>query len=233
MCTTPVKYSHSIPLLNPPRLPLGEKLQLFTVRIKNQGIEGPIKFVKRKYAEFYQLHIDLISAFPDEAGVSDESSRVIPELPAQAVVITDDVAEARVAELDLYCQRLYTLPDKISKSDIAQKFLVDAIKQRRVERTNNIALAQQRMQSRRPPGTRLPDGTIYGALPGVAESAAEGAPPADGAPAADGAAPADGAKPYVFFFFFFFYIFFLYECVAVGCFVVLLYSPHTPLPPLF
>jgi hypothetical protein len=72
----------------------------------------PAKIIK-KYEEFVELHRQLLGHFPEAAGppaTKDNqlqldqrtNNRILPELPAQALLITDAFAQSRAGDLQNY-----------------------------------------------------------------------------------------------------------------------------------
>ncbi|KJE92083.1 hypothetical protein CAOG_03110 [Capsaspora owczarzaki ATCC 30864] len=88
--------------------------------------------IKRTYADFYDLHVRMIQSFPDEAGSRAPYKRTLPDLPQQRVFVNESIAGIRQRELDTYCKKLWAMSDKITKSDLVQKFLDDARRSNKV-----------------------------------------------------------------------------------------------------
>ncbi|KZT13143.1 uncharacterized protein LAESUDRAFT_639208 [Laetiporus sulphureus 93-53] len=63
----------------------------------------------RSYNDFYDFQIDLLHAFPIEAGDSDPNSRILPYMPGPVSQVDTEVTNTRRAELDDYLHRLCDL----------------------------------------------------------------------------------------------------------------------------
>ena len=96
-------------------------------------ISGDIVTIFETYSDFFDLHLQLLSFFPEEAGINinqllskkDAPSikRIIPELPSNIVYVTDSVARGRLPILENYISTILNLPAKISKSPVIMTFL--------------------------------------------------------------------------------------------------------------
>jgi len=77
--------------------------------------------LSRIYEDFYELQINLIRAFPDEAG-STGQQRILPYMPGPVQFINDGITEGRRQNLNEYLQHLLRLGDNIKKSSLVLKF---------------------------------------------------------------------------------------------------------------
>ncbi|KAJ3273942.1 Rho guanine nucleotide exchange factor 4 [Terramyces sp. JEL0728] len=68
--------------------------------------QGDPTIVYHTFDDFFDLHLQLIGHFPDAAGIktSDNavSQRILPELPAQMMFVSEAVAQARILQLQVY-----------------------------------------------------------------------------------------------------------------------------------
>ncbi|KAJ8606307.1 hypothetical protein MRB53_041058 [Persea americana] len=54
--------------------------------------------LSRIYEDFYELQINLINAFPDEAGKDSAKPRILPYMPGPVKYVTDNISEGRTIE---------------------------------------------------------------------------------------------------------------------------------------
>ncbi|KAJ3260020.1 Rho guanine nucleotide exchange factor 4 [Boothiomyces macroporosus] len=84
--------------------------------------QGDPTIVYHTFDDFFDLHLQLIGHFPDAAGIKTadnvSTQRILPELPAQMMFVSEAVAQARILQL----QTLISLPPKISRSPTVLKF---------------------------------------------------------------------------------------------------------------
>ncbi|KPI42905.1 Protein scd2/ral3 [Cyphellophora attinorum] len=71
--------------------------------------------LSRYYADFYDLQIALIEAFPVEAGNRKEP-RTLPFMPGPVAHVTDAISNGRRQNLDDYIKQIIAMPPHISKS---------------------------------------------------------------------------------------------------------------------
>jgi bud emergence protein 1 len=71
--------------------------------------------LSRYYADFYDLQIALIEAFPVEAGNRKEP-RTLPFMPGPVAHVTDAISNGRRQSLDQYIKQIIAMPPHISKS---------------------------------------------------------------------------------------------------------------------
>lgn len=71
--------------------------------------------LSRYYADFYDLQIALIEAFPVEAGNRKEP-RTLPFMPGPVAHVTDAISNGRRQNLDEYIKQIIAMPPHISKS---------------------------------------------------------------------------------------------------------------------
>ncbi|KAF2864374.1 hypothetical protein K470DRAFT_261273 [Piedraia hortae CBS 480.64] len=77
--------------------------------------------LSRVYKDFYELQINLINAFPEEAGKGDKQ-RTLPFMPGPVKYVTGAICDGRRASLDSYLRNLLYLSPKITCSSIVRNF---------------------------------------------------------------------------------------------------------------
>lgn len=78
--------------------------------------------LSRIYEDFYELQINLINAFPDEAGQVFGKQRTLPYMPGPVKFVTDNISEGRRANLDEYLRDLLRMPIHITSSSLVRNF---------------------------------------------------------------------------------------------------------------
>ena len=78
--------------------------------------------LSRIYEDFYELQINLINAFPDEAGQIPGKPRILPYMPGPVKFVTDNISEGRRANLDEYLRDLLKLNQQITSSSLVRNF---------------------------------------------------------------------------------------------------------------
>lgn len=78
--------------------------------------------LSRIYEDFYELQINLINAFPDEAGQVAGKPRILPYMPGPVKFVTDSISEGRRANLDEYLRDLLSLQPHITCSSLVRNF---------------------------------------------------------------------------------------------------------------
>ncbi|KAI5366322.1 Putative PB1 domain, SH3 domain, SH3-like domain superfamily, PX domain superfamily protein [Septoria linicola] len=78
--------------------------------------------LSRIYEDFYELQINMINAFPDEAGQTPGKQRILPYMPGPVKYVTDNITEGRRANLDEYLRDLLRLPQHIIHSSLVRGF---------------------------------------------------------------------------------------------------------------
>jgi bud emergence protein 1 len=78
--------------------------------------------LSRIYEDFYELQINLINAFPEEAGQVPGKPRILPYMPGPVQFVTDNISEGRRANLDEYLRDLLRLQQHITCSSIVRNF---------------------------------------------------------------------------------------------------------------
>lgn len=63
----------------------------------------------RPYNDFYDFQVNLLEAFPQEAGREQGSNRILPFMPGPADKVDDEVTAVRRVELDQYIRKLCAL----------------------------------------------------------------------------------------------------------------------------
>lgn len=80
--------------------------------------------LSRIYEDFYQLQINLINAFPEEAGQVPGKPRILPYMPGPVRFVTDTISDGRRANLDEYLRDLLQLNQHITCSSLVRNFFV-------------------------------------------------------------------------------------------------------------
>lgn len=75
--------------------------------------------LSRYYADFYDLQIALIEAFPVEAG-NRNKPRSLPFMPGPVAHVTDAISNGRRQNLDEYIKQIIAMPPHISKSPLVR-----------------------------------------------------------------------------------------------------------------
>ncbi|KAK5119551.1 hypothetical protein LTR85_007379 [Meristemomyces frigidus] len=78
--------------------------------------------LQRVYEDFYELQINLINAFPEEAGQVPGKPRILPYMPGPVKFVTDGISEGRRANLDEYLRDLLRLQSHITCSSLVRNF---------------------------------------------------------------------------------------------------------------
>ena len=78
--------------------------------------------LQRVYEDFYELQINLINAFPEEAGQMPGKQRILPYMPGPVKYVTDNISEGRRANLDEYLRDLLRLEPRITSSSLVRNF---------------------------------------------------------------------------------------------------------------
>jgi len=78
--------------------------------------------LQRVYEDFYELQINLINAFPEEAGQTQGRPRILPYMPGPVQFVTDGITEGRRSNLDEYLRDLLRLPTHITCSSLVRNF---------------------------------------------------------------------------------------------------------------
>jgi bud emergence protein 1 len=78
--------------------------------------------LSRIYEDFYELQINMINAFPDEAGQVPGKPRTLPYMPGPVKYVNDNITEGRRANLDEYLRDLLKLPPHITCSSLVRAF---------------------------------------------------------------------------------------------------------------
>ncbi|KAI8813803.1 hypothetical protein BJ742DRAFT_900315 [Cladochytrium replicatum] len=84
------------------------------------------RIIYRTYDEFYQFHLKLMDAFPNEAGKTKASVRIIPYLPAPKMIVTESVTNKRRSQLNEYCQDLIKLHYGIKSHAVFNTFFQES-----------------------------------------------------------------------------------------------------------
>ncbi|EGP88082.1 unnamed protein product [Zymoseptoria tritici ST99CH_1A5] len=78
--------------------------------------------LSRIYEDFYELQINLINAFPEEARTAPNKPRILPYMPGPVKFVTDSISEGRRANLDEYLRDLLKLAPHITNSSLVRNF---------------------------------------------------------------------------------------------------------------
>ncbi|OCK86038.1 hypothetical protein K432DRAFT_187253 [Lepidopterella palustris CBS 459.81] len=95
---------------------------IFWFIIECQMEDGRHWELQRLYQDFYDLQIQLIAAFPVEAGTTPGSERTLPFMPGPVTYVTDNISNGRRANLDEYIKNLLKLGPHITKSPLVKTF---------------------------------------------------------------------------------------------------------------
>jgi bud emergence protein 1 len=78
--------------------------------------------LSRIYEDFYELQINLINAFPEEAGQVPNKARTLPYMPGPVKFVTDNISEGRRENLDQYLRELLGMAQHITCSSLVRNF---------------------------------------------------------------------------------------------------------------
>lgn len=78
--------------------------------------------LSRIYEDFYELQINLINAFPEEAGQVPGKARTLPYMPGPVKFVTDNISEGRRENLDQYLRELLGMSQHITCSSLVRNF---------------------------------------------------------------------------------------------------------------
>jgi len=78
--------------------------------------------LQRLYQDFYDLQIQLIAAYPVEAGTSGTGERTLPFMPGPVTYVTDNISMGRRANLDEYIKNLLKLGPHITHGPLVKSF---------------------------------------------------------------------------------------------------------------
>ncbi|KAK5138175.1 hypothetical protein LTR08_004870 [Meristemomyces frigidus] len=81
--------------------------------------------LQRMYEDFYELQINLINAFPEEAGQTPGKPRILPYMPGPVKFVTDGISEGRRTNLDEYLRDLLRLSPHITCSSLVRNFFAN------------------------------------------------------------------------------------------------------------
>jgi hypothetical protein len=117
--------------------------QVYVMRVSYIGTpENTFTLIRHTFEDFFDFHLQLIGHFPEESGLqvrpnrnnnnnnnethstsTTTPTRIIPELPAQMMFVSEAVAKSRVGPLQDYIKNILALPPKISRSPVTMQFL--------------------------------------------------------------------------------------------------------------
>jgi bud emergence protein 1 len=78
--------------------------------------------LSRIYEDFYELQINLIAVFPEEAGSVPGKARTLPYMPGPVQFVTDKISEGRRENLDQYLRELLGMAQHITCSSLVRNF---------------------------------------------------------------------------------------------------------------
>ncbi|AEY96743.1 FAEL241Wp [Eremothecium gossypii FDAG1] len=87
--------------------------------------DGSSHSLKRYYEDFYDLQVQLLDAYPAEAGKLRDSNgqwtkRIMPYIPGPVPYVTDSITKKRKDDLNIYVKELIALPPHISHSPLVK-----------------------------------------------------------------------------------------------------------------
>ncbi|CAI4055854.1 phosphatidylinositol-3-phosphate-binding protein BEM1 SKDI_02G3080 [Saccharomyces kudriavzevii IFO 1802] len=90
---------------------------------------GKTRQLKRYYQDFYDLQVQLLDAFPAEAGKLRDadgqwSKRIMPYIPGPVPYVTNSITKKRKEDLNIYVADLVNLPEYISRSEMVHSLFV-------------------------------------------------------------------------------------------------------------
>ena len=95
---------------------------IFWFIIECQMEDGRHWELQRLYEDFYNLQIQLIAAFPVEAGTVKDIKRTLPFMPGLVTYVTDNISNGRRANLDEYVKNLLKLGPHITQGTLVKNF---------------------------------------------------------------------------------------------------------------
>lgn len=95
---------------------------IFWFIIECQMEDGRHWELQRLYQDFYDLQIQLIAAYPVEAGTSGSGERTLPFMPGPVTYVTDNISNGRRANLDEYIKNLLKLGPHITHGPLVKSF---------------------------------------------------------------------------------------------------------------
>ena len=104
-----------------------DKNSKYVFQVEVRCSDGTQSTCYRGYQDFFDFHCQLLDQFPEEAGTTKGSNRVIPYLPGKKIFrrSTKSLALQRLPQLHQYSQELIALPDNISNSTLVIHFFKD------------------------------------------------------------------------------------------------------------
>ncbi|KAI9483298.1 MAG: hypothetical protein EXX96DRAFT_519500 [Benjaminiella poitrasii] len=80
------------------------------------------RILYRLYEDFYDFQLNLLQAYPVEAGKADRE-RILPYMPGPLTYVDEAITSERQVDLDRYCKELLSLPKYLSESELVQRQL--------------------------------------------------------------------------------------------------------------
>jgi bud emergence protein 1 len=96
--------------------------EIFWFVVEAEMEDGGHWELQRLYQDFYDLQINLIQAFPREAGNVKGVERCLPYMPGPVTYVTDNISNGRRANLDEYIRNLLKLGSHITRDYLVCKF---------------------------------------------------------------------------------------------------------------
>ncbi|KAF2673399.1 hypothetical protein BT63DRAFT_431559 [Microthyrium microscopicum] len=103
-----------------PRYCFADDVFWFIVEVEME--DGRHWELQRLYQDFYDLQINLIQAYPREAGNVPGVERSLPYMPGPVTYVTDNISNGRRANLDEYIRNLLKLGQHITSDFLVCKF---------------------------------------------------------------------------------------------------------------
>lgn len=94
---------------------------IFWFIIECQMEDGRHWELQRLYQDFYDLQIQLIASYPQEAGTNG-GERTLPFMPGPVTYVTDNISNGRRANLDEYIKSLLRLGPHITRGNLVKGF---------------------------------------------------------------------------------------------------------------
>ena len=99
-----------------------EKDRLYYFNVEATMEDGRTWRLLRTYEDFYSMQLDVMKAFPREAGAYDPAERSIPFMPGPVPFVTPHLTSQRQALLDLYMGNMLRVTTEITNCAIVRQF---------------------------------------------------------------------------------------------------------------
>ncbi|KAJ3244838.1 Rho guanine nucleotide exchange factor 4 [Chytriomyces hyalinus] len=93
---------------------------IYVIRVYHQT--GQYSVIHHTFDDLFEFHTHLVAEFPDDAGVTSGSVRILPEFPPQMMFVSEAVARIRLSLLQQYAAVVVSLPVRISRSPYVMRF---------------------------------------------------------------------------------------------------------------